>query len=108
MNAIQSQDKEIGNQIQDLMFVFENLGAVDDRSIQTLLRDVPGDVLQKALKGADDTLKEKFFKNMSSRASASLKEDLASMGPTKLSDVEAAQKRSLLLQENCQILALLC
>ena len=95
MNAIQSQDKEIGNQIQDLMFVFENLGAVDDRSIQTLLRDVPGDVLQKALKGADDTLKEKFFKNMSSRASASLKEDLASMGPTKLSDVEAAQKEIL-------------
>ena len=93
MNAIQSQDKEIGNQIQDLMF--ENLGAVDDRSIQTLLRDVPGDVLQKALKGADDTLKEKFFKNMSSRASASLKEDLASMGPTKLSDVEAAQKEIL-------------
>ena len=95
MNAIQSQDKEIGNQIQDLMFVFENLGAVDDRSIQTLLRDVPSDVLQKALKGADDTLKEKFFKNMSSRASASLKEDLASMGPTKLSDVEAAQKEIL-------------
>ena len=83
MNAIQSQDKEIGNQIQDLMFVFENLGAVDDRSIQTLLRDVPSDVLQKALK------------NMSSRASASLKEDLASMGPTKLSDVEAAQKEIL-------------
>ena len=95
MNAIQSQDKDIGTQIQDLMFVFENLGAVDDRSIQTLLRDVPSDVLQKALKGADDTLKEKFFKNMSSRASASLKEDLASMGPTKLSDVEAAQKEIL-------------
>ena len=95
MNAIQSQDKEIGNQIQDLMFVFENLNAVDDRSIQTLLRDVPPDVLQKALKGADDGLKEKLFKNMSSRASASLREDLASMGPTKLSDVEAAQKEIL-------------
>src|SRR5574344_2532968 len=95
MNAIQSQDQEIGGQIQDLMFVFENLGAVDDRSIQTLLRDVPADVLQKALKGADDTLKEKFFKNMSSRASASLKEDLAAMGPTKISDVEAAQKEIL-------------
>ena len=95
MNAIQSQDKEIGNQIQDLMFVFENLNGVDDRSIQTLLRDVPTDVLQKALKGADDNLKEKFFKNMSSRAAAGMKEDLASMGPTKLADVEAAQKEIL-------------
>ena len=95
MNAIQSQDKEIGNQIQDLMFVFDNLNGVDDRSIQTLLRDVPSDVLQKALKGADDGLKEKFFKNMSSRAAASLREDLASMGPTKLSDVEAAQNEIL-------------
>ncbi len=95
MNAIQSQDKEIGGQIQDLMFVFENLNTVDDRSIQTLLRDIPSDVLQKALKGADDGLKEKFFKNMSSRAAASMKEDLASMGPTKLSDVEAAQKEIL-------------
>lgn len=95
MNAIQSQDKEIGNQIQDLMFVFDNLNAVDDRSIQTLLRDVPSDVLQKALKGSDENLKEKFFKNMSSRAAASMKEDLASMGPTKLSDVEAAQKEIL-------------
>ena len=83
MNAIQSQDKEIGNQIQDLMFVFENLNGVDDRSIQTLLRDVPSDVLQKALKGADDSLKEKFFKNMSSRA-------------------------ALLLQESCLIPALSC
>ena len=89
MNAIQSQDKEIGTQIEDLMFVF------DDRSIQTLLREVPSDVLQKALKGADDTLKEKFFKNMSSRAADSMKEDLASMGPTKIADVEAAQKEIL-------------
>lgn len=95
MSAIQAQDKEMGLQIQDLMFVFENLGSVDDRSIQTLLRDVPTEVLEKALKGADDTLKEKFFKNMSSRASAALKEDLASMGPIKLSDVEAAQKEIL-------------
>ncbi len=95
MNAIQSQDKEIGNQIQDLMFVFENLAGVDDRSIQTLLREVQSDTLQKALKGADDALKEKFFKNMSSRAAASMKEDLASMGPTKISDVEGAQKEIL-------------
>ncbi len=95
MEAIQRQDKDMGTQIQDLMFVFENLADVDDRSVQTLLRDVPNDVLEKALKGADDNLREKFFSNMSSRASAALKEDLASMGPTKLSDVEAAQKEIL-------------
>lgn len=95
MTAIQSQDKEMGSAIQDLMFVFDNLSGVDDRSIQTLLRDVPSDVLIKALKGADDALKEKFFKNMSSRAAQSMKEDLASMGPTKISDVESAQKEIL-------------
>ena len=95
MDAIQAQDKEMGQQIQDLMFVFENLGGVDDRSIQTLLRDIPNDVLVKALKGADETLREKFYTNMSSRARESLKEDLESMGPTKISDVEAAQKEIL-------------
>ncbi len=95
MEAIQGQDMELGQQIQDLMFVFENLSDVDDRSIQTLLREIPSEVLEKALKGADDGLKEKFYKNMSSRASAAIKEDLASMGPIKLSDVEAAQKEIL-------------
>ena len=64
MDAIQAQDKEMGQQIQDLMFVFENLGTVDDRSIQTLLRDIPNDVLEKALKGADENLREKFYQNM--------------------------------------------
>lgn len=92
MTAIQSQDKEMGSQIKDLMFVFENLNDVDDRSIQTLLREIPNEMLEKALKAADDRLKIKFFKNMSKRASKALKEDLASMGPIKLSDVEAAQK----------------
>lgn len=95
MTSLQAQDKEMGLQIQDLMFVFENLVDVDDRSIQTLLRDVPSETLQKALKGADDTLKLKFFRNMSTRAVKALKEDLAAMGPTKISDVEAAQKEIL-------------
>ena len=95
MNAIRGQDKEISTQIEDLMFVFENLNDVDDRSIQTLLRDVPTDTLQKALKGADDALKEKFFKNMSTRAAEAMREDLKAMGPTKISDVEGAQKEIL-------------
>lgn len=95
MDAIQAQDKEMGLQIQDLMFVFENLIEVDDRSIQTLLRDIPSEMLLKALKASDDQLKMKFLRNMSSRAAASFREDLASMGPLKLSDAEAAQKEIL-------------
>src|SRR5574344_57648 len=95
MDSIREHDEELAQQIQDLMFVFENLIDVDDRGIQTLLREVSGDLLQKALKGADDNLKYKILKNMSKRAAASMKEDLASMGPTKLSDVEAAQKEIL-------------
>ncbi len=62
MDAIREQDEEMSQQIQDLMFVFENLVDVDDRGIQTLLREVDGDTLQKALKGADDSVKEKSSK----------------------------------------------
>mgnify|MGYP000718170816 CR=1 FL=1 len=65
---------------------------VDDRGIQTLLREVPGDLLQRALKGSDDQMREKVFKNMSSRAAEGLREDLESRGPVRLSEVEAAQK----------------
>src|SRR5574344_1274613 len=95
MDAIRDSDEEMSQQIQDLMFVFENLIDVDDRGIQTLLREVPGELLQKALKGADDQLKEKIFKNMSKRAAEMLAEDLSAMGPVRVSDVEAAQKEIL-------------
>ncbi|WP_404399896.1 flagellar motor switch protein FliG [Idiomarina seosinensis] len=92
MDAIREQDEEMSQQIQDLMFVFENLVEVDDRGIQALLREVEGDTLQKALKGADDSVKDKIFKNMSKRAGDMLKDDLEAMGPVRISDVEAAQK----------------
>ncbi len=95
MDAIRETDEEISQQIQDLMFVFENLIDVDDRGIQTLLREIPGELLQKALKGCEDALKEKFFKNMSKRAAESMREDLMAMGPIRISDVEAAQKEIL-------------
>ena len=68
---------------------------VDDRGIQTILREVPSDRLLMAMKGADTDLKEKFFKNMSKRASEMMRDDLESLGPTRLSDVEAAQKEIL-------------
>jgi flagellar motor switch protein FliG len=95
IEQMHEQDEDLATQIQDLMFVFENLAEVDDQGIQKLLRDVPQDVLQKALKGADDTLKDKIFKNMSKRAAEMLKDDLEAMPPIKVSDVEAAQKEIL-------------
>ena len=61
MDSIRESDEEMSQQIQDLMFVFENLIDVDDRGIQTMLREVPGDLLQRALKGSDDQMREKVF-----------------------------------------------
>ena len=95
MDQIRDQDEDMATQIQDLMFVFENLIEVDDQGVQRLLRDVPQDILQKALKGADDGLREKIFKNMSKRASDMMRDDIEAMPPVKVSDVEAAQKEIL-------------
>lgn len=95
MDAIREHDEEMAQQIQDLMFVFENLIDVDDRGIQTILREVQQDVLLKALKGTDENLKEKIFKNMSKRAAELLQDDLEAMGPVRVSEVETAQKEIL-------------
>ena len=95
MDVIKESDMEMAEGIQDLMFVFENLVDIDDRGIQTLLREVSSDILITALKGADDEIKEKIFKNMSKRASEMLQDDLESKGPVKISDVENAQKEIL-------------
>lgn len=95
MQEISASDAALGNKIQDLIFVFDNLIEVDDRGMQELLRQVTSDKLLVAMKAADETLKEKIFKNMSQRAAEMLREDLSSRGPVKLSDVEAAQKEIL-------------
>jgi len=95
MDSIREHDEEMAQQIQDLMFVFENLMDVDDRAIQAILREVQQDVLMKALKGADDNLKEKILKNMSKRAAEMLADDLEAMGPVRVSEVETAQKEIL-------------
>lgn len=95
MGDIKNSDQGLGEQIEDLMFVFANLVDVDDRSLQTLLREVPSDRLLMALKGADSELKEKFFHNMSKRAAEMMRDDLEALGPTRLADVEAAQKEIL-------------
>lgn len=95
MNAIKEIDEDLGTSIADLMFVFENLKEVDDRGIQSLLREVSSEVLILALKGADEDLREKIFKNMSKRAAELMRDDLETKGPVKVSEVEAAQKEIL-------------
>ncbi|MBN7820464.1 flagellar motor switch protein FliG [Bowmanella yangjiangensis] len=95
MDAIREQDEEMSQQIQDLMFVFDNLADVDDRAMQTILREVQQDALLKAIKGADEEVKEKITKNMSKRAAEMLIDDLEAMGPVRISEVEAAQKEIL-------------
>ncbi|MEH3023290.1 MAG: flagellar motor switch protein FliG [Pseudomonas oryzihabitans] len=95
MDAIRDADQDLSGQIEDLMFVFDNLADVDDRGIQALLREVSSDVLVLALKGADEGIKEKFFRNMSKRAAELLRDDLEAKGPVRLSEVEGAQKEVL-------------
>ncbi len=92
---IRKVDENLGTKIQDLMFVFADLADIDDRGMQEVLRAVPGERLLLALKGADDGLKDKIFKNMSQRAAEMLKDDLESRGPVRLSEVEGAQKEIL-------------
>lgn len=88
-------DADLSQRIQDLMFVFDDLGEVDDRGIQTLLRDLSTETLGMALKGADARVKDKFVRNMSKRAGEMLLEDMEAKGPARVSDVEAAQKEIL-------------
>ncbi len=92
MEQLKEIDGDLGQQIQDLMFVFDNLGDLDDPAVQTLLREVSSENLMLALKGADETMKEKFFRNMSKRAAEMMRDDLEAKGPVRVSEVEAAQK----------------
>jgi len=95
MDSVKEIDADLGQSIQDLMFVFDNLNAVDDRDIQTILREISSESLVLALKGADDELKEKILRNMSKRAAEMLRDDLEAKGPVRLSEVEGAQKEIL-------------
>ena len=95
MEQVNSTDQELAQEIQDNMFVFDNLIDVDDRGIQTLLREVASDQLLLALRGSEEGLKEKIFRNMSKRAAEMLRDDLEAGAPVRLSDVEAAQKEIL-------------
>lgn len=91
MSRVEEKDPELAEEIRKLMFVFEDLIHVDDRGIQSLLKEVDQQKLVIALKTAPEEIKAKLFKNMSNRAATLLQEDLDALGPTKLSDVEKAQ-----------------
>lgn len=95
MENVRSYDPELAQKIEDKMFVFENIMDIDDRGIQIILREVQSESLIIALKGANEELREKIFKNMSQRAAEMMREDLESKGPVRLSDVEANQKEIL-------------
>jgi len=95
MEHITNIDSALGARIQDLVFVFDNLIDVDDRGLQEILRQVQGDQLLLALKGCDEALKQKIYKNMSQRAAEMLRDDLEAKGPVRLAHVEAAQKEIL-------------
>ncbi|GAP65261.1 flagellar motor switch protein FliG [Mizugakiibacter sediminis] len=95
IEAITKVDANLAQRIQDLMFVFDDLAGLDDRSMQTLLREISTDRLVIALKGSEPNVREKIFANMSKRAADMLRDDLEVKGPVKLSEVDAAQKEIL-------------
>ena len=95
VDSIREYDPDLAQKILDEMFVFENLMDLDDRAIQSLLREIQSESLILAMKGATESLREKIFKNMSQRAAEMLREDLDSRGPVRLSEVESEQKEIL-------------
>jgi len=93
MKGVESLDADLAQAIQDNMLTFADLGSVDNRAIQTLLRNIEPDLLMVALKGADEIVRDKFMSNMSERARAVFLDDMEAKGPMRLSDVEDAQKK---------------
>lgn len=95
MEGLRNYDEDMAQKIMDEMFVFDNIMDIDDKGIQVMLREVQSEMLIIALKGTTEEMREKIFKNMSSRASEMMREDLESKGPVKLSEVEEQQKQIL-------------
>jgi flagellar motor switch protein FliG len=95
LDFVREADGDLAQKIMDNMFTFDDLVKIDDKGFQALLKEVQSDQLVLALKAASQELREKVFRNMSSRAAETLREDLESRGPVKLSEVEAEQKEML-------------
>ena len=92
LDNIRAYDSELADAIQEKMFVFEDFLDIEDRSLQTMLLEIPADTLVLALKGASPKLREKLFRNMAKRAADSIKEDLETRPPVKIQEVEEMQK----------------
>ncbi len=92
MESIAEYNGEMVDKIRDLMFIFDDLSGMDDRSVQELLKDVSKDDLTLALRTSSDALRALFFRNMSSRAAVMFKEDMEARGPAKVSEIEKAQR----------------
>ncbi|MGD9610543.1 MAG: flagellar motor switch protein FliG [Desulfovibrionaceae bacterium] len=92
LSEIEEESAQMAEDIRNLMFVFEDIKALDDRAIRELLKEVSNEELTQALKGASEELRDKFFKNLSERAATMIQEDLEIMGPVRLAEVEAAQQ----------------
>ena len=97
LESIRGIDGELAQKIEDQMFTFDDLLKLDNKAIQLMLREVGGESLVIALKGAEPEMRQKIFSNMSSRAAETVREDLESRGPVRLSEVEAQQKEILKL-----------
>ncbi|MDR1050718.1 MAG: flagellar motor switch protein FliG [Deltaproteobacteria bacterium] len=95
LTKLEEERSDLANEVRKLMFVFEDLINVDDRSIRTILKEVNNDELTLSLKAASPAMQEKIFSNLSERAADMIREDLESMGPTRLADVEKAQQAVL-------------
>lgn len=95
LDQLDAADAQLKAEIQEQMFDFETVNDLDDRGMQTVLREIASDTLVLALKGASPRIRERVFKNMSSRAAEMLRDDLESKGPVRLSEVEGAQKEIL-------------
>jgi flagellar motor switch protein FliG len=95
LDFVREADNDLAQKIMDNMFTFDDVEKIDDKGIQALMKEVQSESLVIALKGATPALREKIFKNMSTRAAETLREDLDSRGPVRLSEVEAEQKEML-------------
>ena len=95
LDYIREADADLAQKIMDNMFTFDDLEKIDDKGIQSVLKEVQSESLIVALKGASNELRDKVFRNMSTRAAETLREDLESRGPVRLSEVESEQKEML-------------
>ena len=93
MDDISDKDENLALAIQDNMFMFNTLVAIDDKSIQVIIRNIDSDLLMRALKGATEDVKNKFLSNMSQRARVRFRDDLEALDPIRTADSESAQKK---------------